>query len=67
MLSRLDSGLEQQFLRQHNWNENTQQGIETVAQQYDEISALQKTVAMLEAKVNDLCKAKPGRPKRQPQ
>jgi ubiquinone biosynthesis protein UbiJ len=63
----LNSGLEQQFLQQNVWNQNTQQGMETVAQQYDEISALQKTVAMLEAKVSDLCKAKPGRPKRQPQ
>jgi ubiquinone biosynthesis protein UbiJ len=59
--------LEDQFQKQNEWNENMQQGMETVVQRYDEISALQETVAMLQAKIDDLCKPKPGRPKRQPQ
>lgn len=67
-------GLEEQFRKQNEWNENMQQGMETVAQRYEEISALQETVAILQAKVNELCggkngtvERKPGRPRRLPQ
>jgi hypothetical protein len=31
------SGLEDQFQKQNEWNENMQQGMETVVQRYDEI------------------------------
>ncbi|KAJ5318292.1 hypothetical protein N7476_004712 [Penicillium atrosanguineum] len=61
------SGLEDQFLKQHTWNGNTQQGVEAIAQQHDEVGDLRDRVAMLEAKLNDLYKPKPGRPKRQVQ
>jgi ubiquinone biosynthesis protein UbiJ len=41
--------------------------MEAIAQQHDEVGALRDRVALLEGKLNDLCKPKPGRPKRQVQ
>lgn len=43
-----------------------QQGMEAAAERSDEITTLRETVAALEAKLNDICKAKSGLSERKP-
>ncbi|KUM57414.1 hypothetical protein ACN42_g9771 [Penicillium freii] len=48
-LSNQVEALKTQFYNQNGWNENMQQGMETVAQRSDEIPAIQEVLATLQA------------------
>ncbi|OGE47376.1 hypothetical protein PENARI_c047G08774 [Penicillium arizonense] len=51
------SDLKDQFYRQNGWNENAQKSLETVAQKYDEMPAIQEALAIVQADIAELREA----------